>query len=166
MHLRTRPFPLATSLLMCTLLGACTNKVTSPSSPQSSLRLSGQITSTVLVRGGTATITFRLENLGSEAVTLGFSSSCQVMLYVRDRGVGQVVYPAGGGWVCATVVTQLVLPAGGAKVLQVEIKAADAAEYPFVALPPGDYDAFARLEGWVEGSGFQLQSEWVQFTVR
>jgi hypothetical protein len=58
--------------------------------------------------------------------------------------------------------TQLELAGFGSVVKDVQIKAAATADYPYVALPPGTYLAYARLE---QGPN-SIQSDPVAFTVR
>jgi hypothetical protein len=84
------------------------------------------------------------------------------MSYITARETGDFVYPSHGGWGCATVITSLDLAPLGSVTKDVPIKAAATAEYPYVALSPGDYQAYARLE---QGPN-SLQSDPVAFTVR
>ena len=142
------------------VLVACGASPTGPSQ-QGPLRLTASITRTVVPAGETATITFLLENLGSDAVTLHFSDSCQLMPYIASS-FGLIVYPAGGSWACATVLTSLTLPAGGTKTVDVQVRAGAAASSPYVALGAGDYSASAR----VPSSEYKLQTDPVHFTVQ
>ena len=96
---------------LASILAACgTASPTSPSE-QGSLRLTASVNRSVIPAGEVATLTFRLENGASHTVTLNFSDSCQLMPYVASAS-GSIVYPPGGGWYCATVVTSLTLQPG------------------------------------------------------
>jgi hypothetical protein len=82
---------------------------------------------------------FRVElvNEGTEAVTLHFSDSCQIIPTIRNA-VGQVVV---GHWGCLAVLTQLTL-LPGQSVVQ-DFVWAGSTEFqsrePSPALPPGKY---------------------------
>ncbi len=144
----------------CLVVVACGGSPSTPSQP-GSLRLTGSITRTVIAAGGTATITFELRNSTSNSVTLNFPDTCQLMPYITSS-YGLIVYPEGGGWVCATVITSLTLKPGEAKTLDVAVRAAATASYPDVALGPGSYRAYAR----VPASQNALQSDPIGFTVQ
>jgi len=155
--------PLRIAALVCTLVAAaaCGASPTGPGQ-RDGLRLTGRITDSTIAPGNTAVLTFTLENLSPRATTLTFGSSCQVMPYITSRQTGDFVYPPHGGWGCLTVMTQLELAGFGSVVKDVQIKAAATADYPYVALPPGTYLAYARLE---QGPN-SIQSDPVAFTVR
>jgi len=150
-------------MVACALVGvvACGAALTTPSEP-SGLRLTGRISAAEIAPGGTATFTFQLENLSSRPVTLTFSSGCQMMPYITARRTGDFVYPSHGSWVCTTVITSLDLPAFGSLTKEVQIKAAQAADFPYVALTPGEYLAYAKLEQGAKS----IQSDPVAFAVR
>jgi hypothetical protein len=139
---------------------ACGASVTTPSQG-SGLRLTGRISASEIAPGGTATFTFQLENLFSRPITLTFTSGCQVMPYITARQTGDFAYPSRGNWVCTTVMTSLDLPAFGSVTKELQIKAAQTADYPYVALAPGQYLAYAKLE---QGAN-SIQSDPVSFTV-
>jgi hypothetical protein len=138
---------------------ACGDTPSAPS-PAPAVRLLAQISPSTIAAGETATITFLLENVSSNDVELTFPSSCQISPYISLRGT--VTYPSGGGWVCLTVITKLAVPAGGSVTREVLVRAADAAEYPVVALAPGDYVAYAKLDA----SSPPLASPMIPFKVR
>lgn len=144
----------------CAVLAACGASPASPSE-QGPLRLTAAITRSVIPAGETAKITFRLENLGSDTVTLHFSDGCQLMPYIANAA-GQIVYPEGGGWGCTLAITSLTLQPGGAKTVDVQVRAAAQASYPYVALGAGDYSAHAK----VPSSEYKLQSDPVRFTIQ
>ena len=154
-------FLLALAAVVTLGANACGGTITSPST-EGPLRITDQISQSVLAHGESTTITFRLENTGTESVKLSFSSTCQVMPYIDDARAAATVYPAGGGWVCAMMITSLVLPPGGVSVREVQVRAADTAPYPYVALPPGGYGAYVKVEDFT----YKLRSKSVAFTVR
>jgi len=146
--------------VMFAVFAACGASPTGPSE-LGPLRLTASITRSLIPSGETATITFRLKNAGSGSVTLDFTDSCQLMAYIANSA-GKVVYPEGGSWACAQVITSLTLAPGGAKTVDVQVRAGAAASYPYVALGAGDYSAYAR----VPSGEYKLQSDPVHFTVQ
>src|SRR6266511_233192 len=132
----------AITVLVALLGNACGSAATAPSR-QDPLRFDAQITQSRLAPGDTATATFTLRNVSSQTITLGFSSTCQILPQVADRRTQQVVYPR-GGWV----------------------RAAAAANYPFVALPPGDYETYAQVDASRDNGAFSLRSAPLQFVVQ
>ena len=127
-------------------LAGCRDGPASPSR-EGPLRLSASSTRAVVTAADPATLTFRLENTGSAAIRLTFSSSCQLMPYIAEIGTGEIVYPGGGGWVCLTVMTELTLPPGGAETKTVQVRAAGTSGSGLAAvLSPGVYRAYAQLE--------------------
>jgi hypothetical protein len=151
--------------MLVPLLSACGSTPSSPSR-QDSLRLDAQIMQTRLAPGDTATATFTLRNVSSQTITLGFSSSCQILPYVTDRRTQQIVHPRGGGWVCLTMVTGLTLAPGESSTQQVQVRAANAATHPFVALPPGEYETYAQIDAYRDNSPFSLRSVSRQFLIQ
>lgn len=149
----------AALLLPMCVLPACDWMPTKPSEP---LVLAGRIDQAVVQPGETATLTFTLTNPGGNRVTLAFPSACQVTLYIRNRTTGAMVYPRGGGWACATVLTDLTLEPGAADTRELRVGSEQSPAGAAVALEPGDYAAFAR----VDASNSSLRSEDVRFTVR
>jgi hypothetical protein len=155
---------IASSVLV--LLGAachgCANLPATPSSSHSTpvpVILSAIMTGSVIPRGADATISFAIENHGTTDLELTFPSSCDILPYIKQRDA--MIYPA-GGWGCATVITHLTVPAGGAATRDVRLRAAPTAEYPVVALGVGDYVAYAT----VDSSTYHLTSPLVGFTVQ
>ena len=139
----------------------CTNSPPAPShSTPVPVLLSATISQSVIPAGGVATITFTLANHGATDLELTFPSSCQVMPYVSLHDT--VIYPAGAEWGCATVITNLTVPAGGGATREVLLRASAAAEYPYVSLGAGDYTAFAKLDS----SQYHLRSPLIPFTVQ
>lgn len=135
-------------------LGAgCASAPTLP--PQTGpVRLTAAINRAQIARGGTATVSFRLQNVTSRAVTLEFGTGCQVMPYVLRSPANEVVYPEGGGWVCTMALTEMTLAPNSVTVTELTVLASDPPADPpglppgrfaFFA-PPGEYAFFARLE--------------------
>jgi len=147
-------------ILFSLVLAACNGS--SPSSPSDSpaLRLTASISQTILQPGDIATLTFRLENAGPETVTLQFPSACQVSPYIESLP-GTVVYPGGGQWACAQILTSLTLAPGASKVEELRVHGGMSELSSVLGLPPGDYAAYARIE-----NAATLQSEKVAFAVR
>lgn len=110
-----------------------------------SIRLEARIGRTTLLAGDTTSFVFSVQNVGAHTVRLTFSSTCQVVPYVAASLTEEVVYPHGGNWYCATVVTELVLPPGATRTRSVVLRGGSVAAYPEVSLPPGEYRAFAAL---------------------
>ncbi len=119
----------------CVELVGCGGSPAGPS-PQDSLRLTASITQSVIPAGQTATLTFRLQNLGSNPVTLHFSDSCQVLPYVSDTS--GVVYPKGASWACGAVVTSLTLQPGGSHTQDLKVAAGMTSQETVAPLSPGD----------------------------
>jgi hypothetical protein len=142
----------------------CANSPSAPLSPPHStpvpVGLSATISQSVLPAGGAATITFRLENHGATDLELTFPSSCQIMPYISLQDA--VIYPSGGGWGCATVITNLTVPAGGAVTRDVLLRASPTAEYPSVPLGAGNFIAYAKLDSFQ----YHVTSPLVPFTVQ
>jgi len=136
----------------------------SPSAPSQSgpLRLTVEPLQTLVGSESTADFALKLQNTGSTPVTLAFPSSCQVMPYIVERASGRIVAPAGGGWVCATVLTSLTVAAGETHVETVHVAAARPVDAVMINVPPGDYSIYAKLED----STYKLQSASLPFSVR
>jgi hypothetical protein len=146
-------------LLVSALMLACVEEATVPTVPEQILSLQVSSTAASFARGSSVTLTVTLTNTLEELIRLSFPTSCQALLYVRTS-LGQVVTPENGTYDCATVPTQISLPAG------------EAANFTFVwsgesrfgppgsgtQLPPGEYFASAELnaDGYV-GIAFPLR---------
>lgn len=139
------------------VLACCGGSPTSPS--RSGLRLTGAISQTLLQQGDIATLTFRLENAGSSVVKVQFPSACQITMYIATQS-GTVIYPGGGTWACALVVTTASLGPGEAKVEQLRIRGGVSDMSSVYGVPAGQYQAYARIDG-----STVLQSAPVAFTV-
>jgi len=135
------------------LAAGCASAPTPPSQA-GPVRLTATIDRPQIERGGTATISFRLENVTTTPVTLQFGSGCQVMPYVLRRPANEIVYPKDGGWICTMALTELTLAPRSVTVTALTVLASDPpptspnlppGTFAFFA-PPGEYVVFARLE--------------------
>ena len=143
------------------LATACAANPSAPA-PAGPLQLIAQANRTQIAAGETAMVTFRLQNLTSESITLDFSSGCQVMPYVARRNSDEIVYPGGGGWVCTMALTKLTVPPSGEHVVEMAVAAGGESSSGRVGLPRGEYSLFAR----VDSTRHKLESNRVNLTVR
>lgn len=147
-------------VLLLALSSACAAYPTSPDQA-APVRLTATIDRTQIGAGQTAIATFRVDNTTSEQITLSFASGCQVLPFIVKRASNDIVYPSGGGWMCTTVLTQMVLPPQGSAERQVKV-AAGATLPDHVTLPAGEYGIYATLDD----SKYKLKSEQVSLTVQ
>jgi hypothetical protein len=120
--------------------GACNGAIEpNPTDRLGAIRLSVSSSSAEVVRGSPVTLRIDLVNEGSEAITLHFGDSCQIVPTIRDAS-GEIVVPT-GGWGCLTVVTQLTLLPDQPVVREYVWTGSTAfqSEMPLVPLPPGRY---------------------------
>jgi hypothetical protein len=152
----------AHAAMLLALASACAAHSPTLTSPGQTgpVRLTAAIDRSEIAPGATATVTFRLENLTAREITLDFGSTCQIMPYVTRRNSSDIVYPSGGGWACATMMTQLTLPPNGSTVKEFTITRGAGDQAEPISLPPGEYSLFAKLEG------HKLESPRVALTVR
>ena len=152
------------ALALVSALAACsTDNVTGGQLVRSQvgdLVLEGSVGRSVLGVGDTTSVVFRLRNAGAARLDLLFSSSCQVVPFITARDRDEVVYPDGGWWGCAAVMTPLALEPGEEFVTSVVVRGGVSG--PGVPLPVGQYLAYAR----VEHPSFPLQSEPLSILVR
>lgn len=144
-------------LVLCA--AGCSGNPNAPQ-PQGPIHLTGQVNASALAPGQVATVTFRLENSSSNTITLNFPSACQVMPFIARRPANDVVYPGGGGWACAQMVTSLTLAPNSVTTTEVQVRAG-LTDYPVVGLAPGTYAIYARLDDMT----YKLQSEPVTLVV-
>jgi hypothetical protein len=152
---------LLTATLAMAIVPSCEQAPLAPSQ-KGTLHMTAQVNRTAIESGGTAKVTYRLENQTSQAVSLQFSTTCQIMPYIAFRATGDPAYPPGGNWVCSQMTTELTVQPGGTVVREIQLRAAGAAPYPYVALPPGEYVTYARLDD----VKYKLQSDAVHFLVQ
>ncbi len=132
------------ALVAGVVAGCGSDAVTAPSrSPSltlpSGLQLEVEVDRSVLHAGESALVTVRLSNPTQQALSLEFPSACQLLFDVLDTS-GAVVAPEPVG--CATVITRLELPAGGAseKPFHWDGRSADG-----TPLPSGSYGVVGSL---------------------
>lgn len=113
--------------------------------PAAGLQFSASISKSVVAIGDTATIAFVLHNPTQQTVTLRFSSTCQILPYIRDSA--GIVHPRGGGWGCGAALTSLSLSPGEARVMKVIVHGGVPREamHGVVPLNPGEHHAYAEL---------------------
>jgi hypothetical protein len=160
---RIRKLAVAALLAAAPLLSAACDSPADPS--DESVQLVTQISRNVIPPTGTATLTFRLENVSDKPITLHFSSGCQILPYIATRSDSRIVYPSGGGWACTAIVSELMLKPGEIKTQDVIVQGATSTSLPApgnVPLAAGDYSAYAR----VEAMGVEVQSASVPFIVQ
>lgn len=121
---------------------ACDSATAPPSSVtigDNVVRLTASASARELFAGSPVTLRIALTNEGSDAVTLHFGDSCQLLPYIRNSA-GSIVLP-NGGWVCLTVLTQLTLAPGQSEVNDYIWTGSTSfrSEMPLRPLPPGRY---------------------------
>ena len=142
--MRTRRFAhLSTLLAIATLLGC--NEATSPG-VAGPFEFTASVSPSTIRVGETATFTLQLRNTSSEALTLNFPSTCQIVPYVSKPN-GTLVYPQGGGWGCGQALTQLRLEPGGIVVHSVDVQGGAIQPTIFTGpqLAPGNYRLWGEL---------------------
>lgn len=167
----TRRILIVVSRLSCALaiscgFTGCSQTPTAPSAIVEPLRFSAHLNQSLITPATTGTLTFRLENLTGETVTLNFATSCQINPYVTESASNAVVFPQGGGWGCASVVTEMILPARSAATKEVMLVSSPAPVYlpgpQVLGLPTGDYAAY----GTIDHAKYQMRSETLRFSVQ
>jgi hypothetical protein len=127
--------------------GACSGAIEpDPIARFGDIRLSVSSSSAEVVRGSPVTFRVELVNEGSEAITLHFGDSCQIVPRIHNAS-GEFVLPPGGAWGCATVLTELTLLPGEPVVREFVWTGSTAfqSEMPLRSLPPGKYFFTARV---------------------
>jgi hypothetical protein len=98
-----------------------------------------------------------LRNTSDATLTVVFSG-CGILPYIETFR-GEVVYPAGSGWVCGAAISSVTLGPGEAIVDSETL----------VSLSPGFYRAFAEVDarlGTVDGPRVQLRSRNLWFRIQ
>jgi hypothetical protein len=168
--LRKLALPALPALLA--LAGACTDSgAVLDVEAQDGLVLAVTASASAVTPGDTVRLVAHLANRNDFPVRLSFSSGCQVLPYVEGPD-GKVVYPHGGGWGCATVLTSLELAPGEVKE-QVFRWTAQSYDYDrqtfrpvYSPLPAGEYRAYVVLNGSGERGTVALRSNTEKVTVR
>lgn len=126
------------------------------------LRFETAVSRSPIPVGDTATLLFRLRNLGPKPITLRFGSTCQVLPHVARQETGELVYPSGGLPVCGAMVTHLTIPAQGERLIPLQVRGRTGAEAARrQVLAPGDYVAYATLAG-----PYTVRPDTLAFSVR
>lgn len=108
------------------------------------LVLTASISKAELAIGDTATLTLTVRNPSASAVTLNFSSTCQVLPFIWDAR--SMVHPREGGWGCGAALTQLTIGAGASHVRSVVVHGGVLREpSALVALNPGEHFGYLEL---------------------
>jgi hypothetical protein len=97
-------------LLLPVLLTACVQEATVPSMGDRVVELRVLPSAATLGPEEILTITASLTNTLDQTVVLGFNTTCQVLIYVRNDA-GRIVTPEGGSHSCPGVSTQMTIPA-------------------------------------------------------
>jgi hypothetical protein len=121
--------------------GACNGAIEpNPTDRVGAIRLSVSSSSAEVVRGSPVTFRVHLVNEGTEATTLHFGDSCQIIPTIRNAS-GEIVVPFGGGWACLTVITRLTLLPGEPVIREFVWTGSTEfrSESPLRPLPPGEY---------------------------
>ncbi|HLL46038.1 MAG TPA: BsuPI-related putative proteinase inhibitor [Longimicrobiaceae bacterium] len=153
------------------LVGACADPSAVDSDAQDGLVLAVTASSASITPGDTVRLVAHLANRNDFPVRLGFSSGCQALPYVEGPD-GQIVYPQGGGWVCATVLTSLELAPGEVKEQVFKWTAQrsghdwQTSRPVYTPLPAGEYRAYVVLNGSGERGTVTLRSNTEKVTVR
>lgn len=134
----------ATSLIL--LGSACGSDNLSGLDRSSGLTLGAAVSSSSLAAGQSDTITITLTNTTPVAVTLHFTSGCQILPYITDTQ-GNVLLPSGGGWMCTAALSQRSLAPHEAQTARFVWTGSTKfdAELPLSTLPSGTYYVSATL---------------------
>jgi hypothetical protein len=126
--------------------GDATAPISSTQIGANQLRLTVSASASEVTRGTPVDLHVTLVNEGMQTVTLHFGDSCQINPYIRNSA-GEVVLPAGGGWGCLTVLTDLTLaPKESLSRDYVWTGSTDfASEMPLRPLPAGTYVFSAKV---------------------
>jgi hypothetical protein len=145
------------ALAAAVLAGSCATAVTRPGDAP----LQITVTPNPTFAGGMSVFTIRVDNISASTVNLTFPSSCEILPYFTDRA-GRTVTPAGGGFVCLTVITNHSLRPGASFSETFTVKPGTTPETSFVVLPPGEY----LIRGQLEDDVHKLVSEPVPFALQ
>ena len=148
--------------LLATVLGRLAWSQDSTALLMTNLRFETALSGSPISIGDTATLLFRLRNLGAKPITLRFRSTCQVLPRVARKETGELVYPSGGLPACGAMVAHLTIPADGERVFPLQVRARTRTEAAYrQLLAPGDYVAYATLAG-----PYTLRPDTLSFSVR
>ena len=172
MRVRHRNFA---ALAVAAIALGCGDELNAPSQSKG-IRLEAAVSANILRPGESGAITMRLRNLQPYGVTITFSSTCQLLTYVRGIDNGFEFPTPPGGYGCGDMITTISLDAFGEHSLlflvhgqsNLRTEAVDAVTprilLPGIPLPVGRYSA--RVELGHNYGGLQLISVPVSFEVR
>ena len=128
------------------------------------VRLTTSASASELIRGSPVTLHIRVKNEGTEAVTLHFNSTCQVVPFIHDAGRTPVI-PDGGAYGCGAALTQLSLAPGESEDSEYVWTGgtAFASQGTLRPLPPGRYYFSARV---LAEDGAAMQSEPIELILK
>jgi len=138
----TRPFiPLALLVTM-----ACVQEATIPKIGEQVIELTIAVSHGELAPGQVDTITVSATNHLEQNVRLVFPTTCQILVYIRNR-TSRLVVPEGGSYDCIPVPSQIVFPAMGTVNRQFIWQGGSDFVPPGTAarLPAGDYFVTATM---------------------
>lgn len=128
------------------LLAGCVEEATIPSVPDQILPTTMSATDRELDAGESATLTVKVANPLDQVVRLGFPTSCQALIVVRNAA-GRITTPPNGQFQCASVPSELVIQPGDTARFNVDwaggVQFGPAGTSERV--PPGNYFASAEL---------------------
>ena len=104
------------------------------------VRLTVSASASEVVRGSPVTIRATLTNDGTEAITLHFRDTCQILPYIRNT-LNEIVLPADGSWGCGAMLTELALTPGQSVTQEFVWMGGDSlgTQMPLFFLPTGRY---------------------------
>ena len=141
------------------LLGGCSSTASPTPPPNAPIRVT--VSQSPTFAPGMAVFSVRLDNVSGSPVNLTFPSSCKLLPYFTDR-TGRAVTPAGGGFACLTVLTQLTVSPGVSYFESFTVKPGTAPDGQFIVLPAGEY----RIRGRLEDNVYKLESDPLAFTLQ
>ena len=104
------------------------------------VRLTVSASTSEVARGSPVTIHATLTNDGTQAITLHFRDTCQILPYMRNA-LGEIVLPADGSWGCGAMLTDLTLTPGQSVTQDFVWTGGDSfgTQMPLFFLPTGRY---------------------------
>lgn len=155
--------PIVPVLTLGVALSACGN---SPDlGPQDgALRLEVTVARSVIAIGDTTAAVITLRNLSAHLITVTFSSSCQILPYIRAQPSDTIVYPRGGEWGCLAVITELVLAPRAERHEALLIRGGTGTDAGFrgIALERGEY----RIHATLASGEYPLHADPVPLTIQ
>jgi hypothetical protein len=148
--------PIATLALLLSV-GVTSCNADAITSSENGLRVLASISDAAIGPDESATVTYRLRNVGRAPRTV--SALCALLPYVEDA-TGATVYPGGGQWGCIALLVPPVTLAPGEEIVQTLVLNGGPETPPgssVVRLPPGRYAFYAEFAGSVGDVGKRVQ---------